>query len=201
MDDGLPIAFCASASTVAASFAPEQPAAHSTTLATTRRIFVMVEAPGCDDLYFDWDYGSSRRARLRSELRATVILHLSGTTGSRNRRPLCRRDPHAMMRAVRGTIATVFAATLLALAIGLQVLEATGRWDRTLQDTGDEAIIVTVVLCVGAALVAARVTRPRLSLSAIQAVVVILIAVPLASFVAPAAWSSFDTSPPLSLRI
>ena len=106
-----------------------------------------------------------------------------------------------MMRAVRGTIATVFAATLLALAIGLQVLEATGRWDRTLQDTGDEAIIVTVVLCVGAALVAARVTRPRLSLSAIQAVVVILIAVPLASFVAPAAWSSFDTSPPLSLRI
>src|SRR5690242_7634021 len=83
MDDGLPIALCASASTVAASFAPEQPAAHSTTLATTRRIFVMVEAPGCDDLYCDWDYRSSRCAHLRSELRATVILHVYGTTGSR----------------------------------------------------------------------------------------------------------------------
>ena len=105
-----------------------------------------------------------------------------------------------MIRIVRGTIGTCLAVTLLTLAIGLQVVEATGQWDRSFQDTADEAVIVTLVLCVGAALVVAAVTRPRISLSVIHAPVVIRLA---AAFecVSPVGAASSNTSPPLSLRI
>ena len=106
-----------------------------------------------------------------------------------------------MMRIVRGTIGTLLAATLLTFSIGLQVLEATGRWDRTFQDTGDEAAIVTAVLCIGAALVVAAVTRPHICLVAIEAPVVFRPATGFA-FIAPlGAPSLVDASPPLSLRI
>lgn len=106
-----------------------------------------------------------------------------------------------MMRLVRGTIGTLFAATLLTLSIGPQVLEATGRWDRTLQDTGDEAAIVAVVLCIGAALVVAAVARPHISLAAIAAPVVVR-PVRGCGFIAPlGAPSLVQASPPLSLRI
>ena len=56
-----------------------------------------------------------------------------------------------MIRVVRPTVGKLLAATLLVLCIGVQVLEASGRWDRALKDTNDEAIILVVVLCIGAA--------------------------------------------------
>jgi hypothetical protein len=105
------------------------------------------------------------------------------------------------MRIVRSTIGTLLAATLLTLSIGLQVLEASGRWDQTLQDTGDEAVIVAVVLCIGAALVVAAIARPRISLSEIRTPVVIRFAAVFDSFPPIEACSPFSSSPPLSLRI
>ena len=106
-----------------------------------------------------------------------------------------------MMRAVRVTIGTVFAAILLTLCIGLQVLEATGQWDGTLQDTGDEASIIAVVLCIGTALVVAGVKRYRVSLSAIQSR--LLVVTSRGSFVSvrPADCWTLGVTPPLSLRI
>jgi uncharacterized membrane protein YidH (DUF202 family) len=53
---------------------------------------------------------------------------------------------------VRSTVAKLFVAALVALCIGVQVLEASGHWDRAFQDANDEASIVAVVLCLGAAL-------------------------------------------------
>ena len=106
-----------------------------------------------------------------------------------------------MMRTVRRTIETWLAATLLTLAIGLQVVEATGHWDRSFQDTADEAVIVTVVLCVGAALLVAAVTRPRISLSVIHARVVIRLATAFLCLSSVGAASPSNTSPPLSLRV
>jgi len=106
-----------------------------------------------------------------------------------------------MMRTVRGTIGTLLAATLLTLSIGLQVLEATGRWDRTFQDSGDEAAIVTIALCIGAVLVVAAVTRPHISLAAIAAPVVVRPAAGFELFASLGAPSLVEASPPLSLRI
>lgn len=106
-----------------------------------------------------------------------------------------------MMRIVRGSIERWLAVTLLTLAIGLQVVEATGHWDRSLQDTADEAVIVTLVLCVGAALVVAAVTRPRISLSVIHAPVVIRLAAAFECLSSVGAACLASTSPPLSLRI
>src|SRR5262252_4749870 len=101
------------------------------------------------------------------------------------------------MRAVRLTIGRLLAATLLTLCIGVQALEATGRWDQTFQDTGDEAIIVTVVLCIGAALVVATAMRHRVSLSAIQSPIWTVRPSPLRRFVHGAARCASSTSPPL----
>lgn len=106
-----------------------------------------------------------------------------------------------MMRFVRGTIGTWLAVTLLTLVIGLQVVEATGHWDRSFQDTADEAVIVTLVLCVGGALVVAAATRPRISLSVIHAPVVIRLATAFECFPSVGGASSSNPSPPLSLRI
>ena len=94
-----------------------------------------------------------------------------------------------MMRFVRVTIGKLLAATLLTLCVGVQALEATGRWDRTFQDTGDEAVIVTVVLCIGAALVAAGALRRRLSPSTISSAIVGIDSTSLTVFVPPAVCS------------
>ena len=51
-----------------------------------------------------------------------------------------------MMRALPLRVYKLFAVVLLTLCIGAQVLEATGRWDRSLQDAGDEAVIVAIVI-------------------------------------------------------
>jgi hypothetical protein len=66
------------------------------------------------------------------------------------------------MRLVRPTVGKLLAATLLVLCIGLQVLEATGQWDRALKDANDEAVVVVVVLCIGAAVAMAHALRTNL---------------------------------------
>jgi len=90
---------------------------------------------------------------------------------------------------------------MLILCVGLQVLEATGRWDRALKDTTDEAVIVVVVLCIGAAVAMARALRANLRPSRL-----VVRLVPAAK----AAWRSSTSrldlsasrgSPPVSLRI
>jgi hypothetical protein len=106
-----------------------------------------------------------------------------------------------MMRAVRIAIGKLLAATLLTLFVGVQALEATGRWDGTFHDTGDEAVIVTVVLCIGAALLAAGAIRHRLSPSTIPLAIVGIRPTSLPVLEPPAVRSTLSTSPPLSLRI
>ena len=44
---------------------------------------------------------------------------------------------------------------MLALCVGVQLLEASGRWDDTVQDANDEAGIVAIVLCIGVAIATA----------------------------------------------
>jgi len=102
---------------------------------------------------------------------------------------------------VRITIGKLLATLLLTLCVGLQVLEATGRWDRTFQDTGDEAVIVTVVLCVGAALLAASAFRHRLRPSDVLLAIVIVFTTSQPVIVRSTSHSTFSPSPPLRLRI
>ena len=53
---------------------------------------------------------------------------------------------------------------MLALCVGVHVLEVSGRWDRTFADASDEAAIVAVVLCIGIAIsIAGTVLRPVLA--------------------------------------
>jgi len=91
-------------------------------------------------------------------------------------------------------------ALLITLCLGLQVLEATGRWDHALQDTGDEAVIVAIVLCIGSGIVVAAAMRARLSLPVMRSIIVrggtahrSLLSLHLPS--------EFFDSPPISLRI
>jgi len=53
----------------------------------------------------------------------------------------------------------LLAALLLTIAVGVQVLEASGRWDKTIADANDEAGLVAIVLCVGLAIVTAAAAR------------------------------------------
>ena len=97
-------------------------------------------------------------------------------------------------------MSTLLAATLLTLCVSVQVLEASGQWDRTLKDADDEAIIVTIVLCIGSALVAARVLRHAFSLSRLPGSVL----APKATenrFIPPPPTLTCSISPPVSLRI
>jgi hypothetical protein len=94
----------------------------------------------------------------------------------------------------------LFLAALLSLCVGVQLLEASGRWDATLGDANDEASIVVVVLCVGVAIVAVArlVANVRPSRTAVSVLLFCATSVSLSqtrlSFVG---WNS----PPLSLRI
>ena len=56
----------------------------------------------------------------------------------------------------------ILVLTLLSVLMGAHLVETSGRWDRTISDADDEAGVVAVVLCVGAALCAAGVLRARL---------------------------------------
>ena len=107
----------------------------------------------------------------------------------------------SMIRVVRPIVHKLLVTALLTRCIGVQVLEASGRWDRALQDTNDEAVIVVVVLCIGAAFAGAGALLTRIRPSRISSRIVL---VP----TRPSAWPAtrFDlstsyTSPPVSLRI
>ena len=107
----------------------------------------------------------------------------------------------AMMPVVRPTVGKLLAATLLILCIGVQVLEASGHWDRALKDSNDEAIIVVVVLCIGAAMGAAVAVLARVRPARIISQIVL-------AGTSPSLWpaprlaiSSSCASPPVSLRI
>jgi hypothetical protein len=102
---------------------------------------------------------------------------------------------------VRIAIGKLLAATLLTVCVAVQTLEATGHWDRTFQDSGDEAIVVAVVLCIGAALLAAAAIRRRLSPTIIPLAIVAVTTASLSVFLSRIGCSALDPSPPLSLRI
>jgi hypothetical protein len=105
------------------------------------------------------------------------------------------------MRGVRFSIGRLLAATLLTLCVGVPALEATGRWDRTFQDSGDEAVIVAVVLCIGAALLGAEVRRQRFAPAAATRTAAARFMAALPVSFHPTAQSTFSASPPPSLRI
>lgn len=91
-------------------------------------------------------------------------------------------------------------AALLALCVGVQMLEASGRWDATLRDANDEASIVVVVLCVGVAVaaVARLVANVRPSRTAVG--VLLLFVTSVSSSQTRLGFVCWN-SPPLSLRI
>jgi hypothetical protein len=105
-----------------------------------------------------------------------------------------------MMQPLQIRIARLLAAALVALCVGVQVVEATGRWDRSFQDAGDEAIIVTVALCIGVALAATRAKRRQTPLAAVQ-LPIPPVGATLSSQTSRDIPSVFCSSPPLSLRI
>jgi hypothetical protein len=104
-----------------------------------------------------------------------------------------------MMPFVRVTVGKLLAAALLALCLGAMALEATGRWDATFQDAGDEAAVIAVALCVGAAVAVAAATHGRVTFSLQSLVTLHPVRVP--RFARSIAIPAFDTSPPLPLRI
>ena len=55
----------------------------------------------------------------------------------------------------RGSAGRLLVAVLLTIAAAVCVAELSGRWDQTLKDANDEAGLVAIVLCVGAAVSAA----------------------------------------------
>ena len=101
------------------------------------------------------------------------------------------------MRVATGKL---LAAALLTLCVGVQALEATGRWDRTFDDTGDEAVVVVVVLCIGAAIAVARATSLHAPLPAVESPVAAVRSVTM-SPARRATSCTFSNSPPLSLRL
>jgi hypothetical protein len=105
------------------------------------------------------------------------------------------------MPLVRPPVGKLLAATLLALCIGVQVLEASGRWDGALKDSNDEAIIVVVVLCIGAAVAAAGALLARVRLSRSGARIVLAVTTPSRCSASRLALSISCSSPPVSLRI
>ena len=105
------------------------------------------------------------------------------------------------MPLVRPTVGKLLAATLLVLCIGVQVLEASGHWDHAVKDTNDEAIIVMVVLCIGAAMVTAGTLAARVRPARILSQIVLTAASRLLGPVSRLDISSSCASPPVSLRI
>jgi len=105
-----------------------------------------------------------------------------------------------MMPRVR-RIGTLLAATLLTLCVGLQVLEASGQWDQTLKDASDEAIVVTIVLCIGSGLVAARVLQNAFSLFRLSRLVRLAPKAAANRFTSPPAALARSVSRPVGLRI
>ena len=105
------------------------------------------------------------------------------------------------MPLVRPTVGKLLAAALLTLCIGVQVLEASGRWNRALKDTNDEAIIVVVVLCIGVAMVTTGALLARVRPGRIMSHIVLAATSPSLRPTSRLAISGSCASPPVSLRI
>ena len=106
-----------------------------------------------------------------------------------------------MMRLVPRALGKLLIGAMLILCVGLQVLEATGHWDRALKDANDEAVIVVVVLCIGAAVAVAHALRTRMRPTRL---LVRLVAAPTVAWRSPASrhdLSDSRGSPLVSLRI
>jgi hypothetical protein len=105
------------------------------------------------------------------------------------------------MHAVRDGVRKTCVVAFLLLCIGIQCAEASGYWDTSIQDTGDELSVVAIALCIGVAVSvaatlvarvrAARATSESLSIRATSSG---------AAKVLPSTVSPF-ISPPLALRI
>src|SRR5262249_39811359 len=93
-------------------------------------------------------------------------------------------------------------ASLLVLCVAIQVLEASGRWDRTLADANDEADIVAVVLCIGVALTSAgSIMRAIRSVRLVQSIAPVLRCAIVTMLSADGPDCPPTLSPPLPLRI
>ena len=106
-----------------------------------------------------------------------------------------------MSFTVRGLFWKFFVATLLAVCVVVYALDLSGRWDRTIKDANDEAGIVTVVLCVGAAVAAFGTLVTRVQLLRVARIIRFVV-----TALVPAAETSIfrlrsTTGPPLALRI
>ena len=108
-----------------------------------------------------------------------------------------------MMAAVlRGILTKLLVVGLLAACIGVHVLEASGRWDRSLTDANDEAGIVAIVLCVGMAISVAGTLLKANRLVRLDSCLALM---PTNAGVQPTSFvplpSSAAASPPLALRV
>jgi len=106
-----------------------------------------------------------------------------------------------MIRDVRVVSRKLVVALMLTLCIGVQLLEMSGRWDRTIKDSNDEAGIVAIVLCVGVAILAARILLARIRISPHASLLKIFASTPLVLPVRRFVVSNSCDSPPLPLRI
>ena len=104
-----------------------------------------------------------------------------------------------MMPVVYGVVGKLFVTAMLTTCVCLYVLEMSGRWDKGIQDTNDEAGIVAVVFCVGVALSAAGTLLKTIRFSDIPSRCLPLTVAP--PDTPPLAPSIPAISPPLALRV
>jgi len=103
---------------------------------------------------------------------------------------------------MHGTVRRLLIAALLTLCVGVQLVEMSGRWDRTFQDANDEAGLVAVVLCIGIAICAAGAVLSAIRLSRTPFAVAIVSTPTGVRFrELPSALFGGVGSPPLPLRI
>jgi uncharacterized membrane protein required for colicin V production len=103
---------------------------------------------------------------------------------------------------VRRSLTTWIVAAMVALAVGVQILEASGRWDKTLQEANDEAGLVAIVLCIGVAIATANAFRQVIASSTRRVQYLVVSASTAVRFLS----NSFDLpplalSPPILLRV
>jgi hypothetical protein len=102
----------------------------------------------------------------------------------------------AVVRSVAGKLLIGF---LLTVATAACIAELTGRWDRTIRDANDEAGLVSIVLCVGAAVtLAATLLKCVLPPACDRFLVHFVSAVPTSVL---GRRPSASTGPPIALRI
>jgi hypothetical protein len=137
------------------------------------------------------------RSRPRAGLHASNKL-IGRPRGSRAASQLSDTQSHAKMRGVTSSRRLLLAA-LIVLALGVQLLEASGHWDRTFEDANDEIGVVAVVLCIGIAISVIAAIVKRIQPSHMPGIG-ITVAAPL-TLVAVRRLAVSSTSPPSSLRI